>query len=172
MQFVRLLFESGYYLRAVFIKLGMEDKQNPLSRGRWSGCRRQGVYPKRYCHACYFNEYLAQGIRFLRRCWRGRRWVGGGRTCSRRLLFPYTMPSTILKLLYTLCWYKFLLMLNACWLSMHLSFKVKSDSFVDCKNIWDHIWAQTRAQAQIFTYGWKCACYVCECRPGYNWIDV
>jgi len=48
-------------------------------------------------------RYRAQGIRPLRRCWRGWRWVGGECTW---LLIHYTMLSTILKL-YTLCffWY-------------------------------------------------------------------
>ena len=32
------------------------------------------------------NGYQGQGIRPLCRCWRRQRWVGGERTCSRRLL--------------------------------------------------------------------------------------
>ena len=41
----QLVFESGVY------KLGMEDEEirNPLPQARWSGCRHQGVNPKRHC---------------------------------------------------------------------------------------------------------------------------
>ena len=67
--FVWLLFESSYYSIAAFIKLGMED--DPLPQGRWSGCRHQGVNPKRHCHACHCNGYRAQHFHRCLRGWRG-----------------------------------------------------------------------------------------------------
>ena len=95
--FVQLLLESGYYSRVAFIKLGMEDGEiHCLKEGGVAA--RQGVNPNRHCHACHCNRYRARGIRPLRRCWRGLRWVGEEWTSFRRLLIHYAMLSTILKL--------------------------------------------------------------------------
>jgi len=91
--FLRPLLEIGYYLSAAFIKLSGISKRNLLPQKRWSGCRCQGVNLKRHC-----LRYWAQGIKPLHKCWRGRWWVGGEWTCSRRLLTHYTIPSTTLKL--------------------------------------------------------------------------
>ena len=55
--FLRLLFKSGYYLRVAFIKLSRHRWDRrwriQLPQGRWCGCRRQGVNPKRHCYACH-----------------------------------------------------------------------------------------------------------------------
>jgi len=102
----QLLFITSYNFCVATIREQRLTREGyPLPQRRWRGCRCQEVNPKRHCHTCHCNGYQAWGIRLLRRCWRGRRWVGGEWTCSRRLLIHYTMLSTIL--LYTLrfFWY-------------------------------------------------------------------
>jgi len=78
--FVRLLIESSYYSKAVFIKLGVENEEIhcPKEGSKVEWLQMPGSQLKRHCNACHCNRYRAWGIRPLRRFWRGRRWVGWG----------------------------------------------------------------------------------------------